>query len=104
MTNLLSTLIGQLRIITFAEGMSYLILLFIAMPLKYFADFPQAVAVFGMIHGVLFVLYIAYVLVSFFVYRWSIGKTLILLVVSVIPFGNFWADKRYLNHQAPVEA
>lgn len=104
MSNLISTLLGQLRIITFAEGMSYLILLFIAMPLKYLADFPQAVAVFGMIHGVLFVLYIGYVLVSFFVYRWSIGKTLILLLVSILPFGNFWADRRYLNHQVTVEA
>ncbi|MDQ0926299.1 integral membrane protein [Bacillus atrophaeus] len=69
---MLQTPIGRLRTMGFIEGMSLLILLFIAMPLKYWADLPLAVTIVGSVHGGLFVLYLlvlAYVTLSV---KWSL--------------------------------
>ena len=97
MSPLLKTPLGRLRIIAFAEGMSFLILLFIAMPLKYIWQQPQAVRNFGSLHGLLFVLYILLVVLCSVEYRWKFWKVGILLLISVIPFGTFYADKHYLR-------
>lgn len=93
MSNLtLRSTIGRLRIIGFVEGLSYLVLLGIAMPLKYFAGLPQAVRVVGMAHGLLFVLYVLYVVLAWVEYRWSFKQLGLALLASVIPFGTFYAD------------
>lgn len=95
--NVFRSSLGRLRLIAFAEGISFLILLFIAMPLKYALNYPDAVRYFGMAHGVLFVGYVFLVMACHLEYRWRFSKTLALLLLSVIPFGNFYADKRYLR-------
>jgi integral membrane protein len=97
MLDLLKTALGRLRIIAFTEGVSFLILVFIAMPLKYVWHQPAAVRAFGSVHGALFVLYVLLVVICHVQYRWKIGKTLLLLLISFIPFGNFYADKHYLQ-------
>ena len=97
MIDLLKTPLGHLRIITFAEGISYLVLLFVAMPLKYFAGYPSAVRSFGMIHGVLFVIFVLYVVICLIKYRWGISKAAIIFVASLIPFANFYVDRHYLH-------
>lgn len=97
MLHLLKTTIGRFRVIAFMEGISYLILLFIAVPLKYAWGQPLAVRVLGSAHGFLFVLYILYAFLCKIEYRWSAMKTVILLGISVIPFGNFYADGKYLK-------
>jgi integral membrane protein len=94
MTELFKTHIGRLRIIGFAEGMSYLILLGIAMPLKYLYQLPQTVRITGMIHGLLFVLYVLYVMIVAVAYRWTFRKALLAFLASLVPFGTFWADVR----------
>lgn len=94
MIELLKTQLGRLRIIGFAEGMSYLILLGIAMPLKYVYQLPRAVQITGMIHGVLFILYVLYVILVAVEHRWGFRKIILALVASLIPFGTFWADVR----------
>jgi integral membrane protein len=99
MLDLIKTSLGRLRIIAFTEGVSYLILLFVAMPLKHFWGQPTAVKSFGSVHGLLFVLYILYVVLCKIEYRWSLKKILILLGISIIPFGNFYADKHYLQSE-----
>ncbi len=104
MLSLLKTPLGRLRIIAFAEGMSFLILLFIAMPLKYIWQYPQAVRNFGSLHGLLFVLYILLVILCSIEYRWKFWKVGILLLISVIPFGNFYADKHYLRADDPLNS
>ncbi|MBM6619000.1 DUF3817 domain-containing protein [Bacillus suaedaesalsae] len=86
--------IGRLRIIGFIEGMSYLILVFIAMPLKYWANIPIAVSVTGMLHGVFFVLFILALAHVFFAYRKSFWFGLGGVIASLIPFGTFILDKR----------
>ncbi len=99
MISLLKTTIGRFRAVAFVEGISYLILLFVAVPLKYVWGQPLAVRAFGSIHGFLFILYIWYVFICKVTYNWGIAKTLILLAISVIPFGNFYADGKYLKNE-----
>ncbi|TGE08800.1 DUF3817 domain-containing protein [Hymenobacter fodinae] len=88
------TLLGRLRAVGILEGISFLVLLGIAMPLKYMFEEPAAVRIVGMAHGVLFVLYVLLVLQASLTYSWSWRKVLLALIVSVVPFGTFWADKK----------
>ena len=90
--NLLSTQIGRLRILAFIEGVSFLILLFVTMPLKYGSGMPGPNKVFGMIHGLLFVLYVLAVIQAKIEQDWSVKKMLLALLASIVPFGTFWAD------------
>lgn len=88
----LNTLMGQLRLVAFLEGLSLVLLLFVAMPLKYMADMPAMVRIVGMAHGLLFVAYVGYVLFARSDFKWTWGKTLLALALSIVPFGTFWAD------------
>jgi len=83
----------RFRMIAIAEGVSFLILLLIAMPLKYMFDLPQAVKFVGWVHGALFV---AYIYFAFEVFT-SFKKDLIWLgkafLASIFPFGTFILDR-----------
>lgn len=94
MIDLLKTQIGRLRIIAFVEGVSFLVILFVTMPLKYYANMPQPNKIFGMAHGLLFILYVLAVVQSKIQYEWSFKKTVLALIASIIPFGTFWADAK----------
>ncbi|WP_127585468.1 DUF3817 domain-containing protein [Paenibacillus koleovorans] len=94
-----ATSLGRLRIITLLEGLSYMVLLGIAMPLKYAADLPEAVRVVGSLHGLLFVLYMLAVAHVTFVHRWSIGKVLFAVGAAFVPLGNFLLDRRLLREE-----
>ncbi len=83
------TPIGRLRVVSILEGVSYLALLGVAMPLKYLADRPEAVRVVGSLHGLLALLFIIAVIHVTFVRRWSFARLVTALVASVIPFGAF---------------
>ena len=87
------TQIRAFRIISLAEGISLLVLLFIAMPMKYFMGMPEVVRIVGSIHGGLFVLYVVVLAVIHFTQRWSFLFSLGALVASFIPFGTFVLDK-----------
>lgn len=82
------------------EALSFLVLLFIAMPAKYFFDQPKAVEVVGMIHGVLFVLYIIGTYLMYELLNWRLKTAAIVALCSVIPFGPFYAEKKYLKSTA----
>lgn len=97
--NLLATALGRLRITGFLEGLSFLVLLGIAMPLKYLFHQPEMVRVVGMIHGLLFVLYIMLVIQVTVERRWSFKKLTIALLASLIPFGTFYADAKVFRNQ-----
>jgi len=94
MLELLKTTIGRLRIVGFLEGISYLLLFGVSMPLKYGFDMPGPNKVIGMAHGLLFVLYCFYVIMAKVEYKWPVKTMLIALVASMVPFMTFWADKR----------
>ncbi|MFB4163595.1 DUF3817 domain-containing protein [Alteribacillus sp. JSM 102045] len=96
---MMSSAIGRLRIIGVLEGISFLLLLFLAMPLKYGAGMDVAVTIAGSAHGGLFVLYIAAVLFVWIQRRWSFLRAFIAMTVSVIPFGPFVFDKSLRREQ-----
>ena len=83
------------------EGISYLILLFIAMPLKYFFEIPDAVKYFGWIHGLLFLVFFVILVIAAIKYRWSLVRIGIYLIGSVLPFVPFYLDKK-LKAEYPV--
>lgn len=90
-------LLPTFRIIALLEGLSYILLLFIATPIKYMADDPQYVRLLGMPHGLLFIAYIVIAVLISKDLKWS-NKTLwIVLVAAIIPFGTFYIDKKYLK-------
>jgi integral membrane protein len=81
--------------ISFLEGTSYLLLLFVAVPIKYFLADPQYVKMLGMPHGILFV---AYLVLTFFIKKkmgWTAKTLAVVCLASVIPFGTFYIDKKY---------
>ena len=85
------------RIISFLEGLSYLLLLFIATPIKYLAGDPSYVKLLGMPHGLLFIAYVILAVLLKDTMKWK-GKTFIaVLAASVVPFGTFYIDKKYLR-------
>lgn len=84
----------QFRVLGILEGSSLLVLLFIAMPLKYFMDMPEVVSVVGMIHGILFTVYCVAIIYATFSVRWPFRFTIGAFVVAFIPFGNFILDSR----------
>lgn len=90
-------MIKLFRLITLLEGSSYLLLLFIAVPLKYLMGDESYVKLLGMPHGVLFILYIVFTFIFQKKMKWSLINFLIILVASVIPFGTFYVDKKYLR-------
>lgn len=85
------------RIISFLEGTSYLLLLFIAVPIKYFQGDASYVKMLGMPHGILFMLYLVLAIVLKKEMNWNYKTVGIVLVASVIPFGTFYVDKKYLR-------
>lgn len=94
------TVLGRLRLIGLLEGVSFLVLLGIAMPLKYVAGMPEAVRLVGWAHGVLFVLYVALAMHASNVHGWSLPRLLGTFAASVLPFGPFVVDRRLRREQA----
>jgi len=86
--------IRNLRILGNIEGVSYLILLGIAMPLKYWWGIPLAVKVVGMAHGILFVAYCLLLATCMKKHAWSFLFGLYLFVATLIPFGTFITDRK----------
>ena len=85
------------RLITLLEGLSYILLLFIAVPVKYWGGDDAYVKLLGMPHGLLFMLYLVLALLLKDDYQWNRRDTLIVCLASVIPFGTFYVDKKYLR-------
>ena len=96
----LNTTLGRLRIIGWWEGVSFLVLLGVAMPLKYFADAPQAVRIVGMAHGILFILYVLATIQAALDRDWSWKRTALVLLASVLPAGPFVVDAKILREEA----
>lgn len=85
------------KIISVLEALSFLILLGIAMPLKYITGIPEPVSVFGMAHGILFILYILGAFVMKKKINWPLQTLLIVILCSILPFGPFYIERKYLS-------
>jgi integral membrane protein len=90
-------IIQRFRSVAIAEGWSFLVLLFIAMPLKYWADLPMAVKVVGWAHGVLFIWYWIAAVPLFTKLKWDVERIIGLGFASILPFGTFVMERKWLR-------
>lgn len=97
----LKTSIGRLRVIGFWEGVSFLVLLGVAMPLKYVWGEPAAVRVVGMAHGILFILYVWAAIQAALEHNWTWRRAGVVLVASLLPAGPFVVEARLLRAASP---
>ncbi|MCB0489931.1 MAG: DUF3817 domain-containing protein [Cyclobacteriaceae bacterium] len=86
-----------LRLWGIAEGISYLLLLGVCMPLKYVMDIPEPTFFVGMAHGILFIAYCFWVLLVGFGLKWGYANIFWSLIASILPFGTFVADRRIFS-------
>lgn len=89
------SLINIFRVTAFLEGVSYILLLFIATPIKYFGDDPQYVKMLGMPHGILFMLYVILAFMLKQENEWFKSNFKMVLLASIIPFGTFVLERKY---------
>ena len=91
-------MVSIFRNIALLEGLSYIILLFIGVPLKYLLNNDWVVKLLGMPHGILFIAYIIFSLILYKKMKWSNLDLIIILSASLIPFGTFYIDRKYLKY------
>ncbi len=96
--------IKTLRWVGFLEGISFLLLLFIAMPMKYMFDNPILVKYVGMGHGVLFIAFLVVLFVVCEKQKWSLKMFILGLIASILPFGPFVFDAKLKKMEQPVQA
>lgn len=90
-------MINIYRLTAFLEGVSYILLLFIAVPIKYLLNEALYVKILGMPHGILFIAYILFSIISKIKYNWTYRKFLFISIASLVPFGTFYVDNKYLK-------
>lgn len=83
------------------EGISYLALFGITMPLKYWAEIPGPNKIVGYAHGVLFILFIVLSIVVCYTKKWGVKRVLIFSVASLLPFATFYIEEKYLKPVTP---
>lgn len=94
------SLFNSFRVVALLEGLSYILLLFIAVPIKYLGDDPMYVKILGMPHGILFLAYIVLAIMVGQELKWNTKTLWIVLVASIVPFGTFYIEKKYLKNKA----
>ena len=90
-------MINIYRLTAFLEGVSYILLLFIAVPFKYLLYEPVYVKILGMPHGILFIAYILFSIIAKIKYNWNFRKFLVISIASLVPFGTFYVDNKYFK-------
>lgn len=89
------------RAVSLAEGVSWLLLLFIAMPLKYGFGEPAGVRILGRVHGGLFVLFLITLALAATEHEWKFPKVARAVVAAMLPFGAFWLERRLREESKP---
>jgi integral membrane protein len=103
MIQLLKTKVGRLRILGFLEGVSLLVLIFVAVPLKYYLGNPNLSKTLGPIHGAIFVLFLLNTLSVGIEQKWKFKTTTWkVLAACFIPFGTFYIDSKILKNLSDV--
>jgi integral membrane protein len=101
---MLKTSIGRLRAIGLVEGVSFLLLLGVAMPLKYFAGIPQAVTIVGWLHGLLFIAFCMALAQAHQDAKWSAWRSATVVIAALLPFGPFVIDKKLREQDNALRA
>lgn len=98
MTQLLKTKIGWLRILGFLEGTTLIVLVFVAVPMKWIWNNPSLVKSLGPVHGTIFLLFVALLFAVAKQQNWQFKTTTWkLLLACFIPFGTFYVDSKILS-------
>jgi len=98
MKKYLNTSVGRLRLLGLLEGLSLIILVFIAVPVKYMGQNPGLVKAIGPIHGVLFLLFVINAISVSISQQWKFSEvTWKVLISCLIPFGTFYVDRKILS-------
>jgi len=92
---MLTTSLGRLRLISFIEGISYLLLIFVGMPLKYGMGIRSVNYFLGMSHGVLTMIFVLLLFIAFADKCISFVNAIKVFAASMVPFGAFWAEKQF---------
>lgn len=95
----LSRTLNTFRTIAFWEGVSFVVLIFVGMPLKYFADLAIATKLIGWPHGILFILYVIYLVISARKANWSAARIALFFLAALIPFAAFYAERSVKKEQ-----
>lgn len=103
MFNLIKTNIGRLRLLGYIEGISLLLLIGVAVPLKYYLHSPHITRIPGSIHGALFLLFIFNTISVAIEYNWKAELIFKVIIACVIPFGTFYIDHKILKNIQPVD-
>ena len=82
------------RVLAYTVGVGLVILVLVAVPLKYFADSPTLVAIVGPLHGVLYMVYLVAAVNLAFRSRWSPVKTVLVMLAGTVPFVSFVAERK----------
>jgi integral membrane protein len=85
------------KYLAIVEGYSFVLILFLTMPLKYLGGVLLPNKIMGMAHGFLFLGYVVVAIVLSQLLKWNFKKLLIVLAMSVVPFGTFWMEETYLK-------
>jgi integral membrane protein len=88
------SLLRRLRLLGLAEGVTLLLLLFIAVPLKHFAALPQATAIMGPVHGLVFLAYAVTLVESITAGGWTRRDAWMAGIACLVPFGPLFSDRR----------
>lgn len=93
MNKIFATALNRLRFVGILEGISYIVLI-ICSVIKRLFEKPEVIKIPGMIHGVLFILFVIVLIDAHVTYKWTIKKSILAFVASLLPLGNFWADAK----------
>lgn len=96
--------VSRLRRIALVEGVSFLVLLLIAMPLKYLAGLPIAVKIVGWVHGALFIVFAVILLGVKLNCRWTLGRSALVFMAALLPFGPFVLARRMAGYEREAAA
>ncbi|WP_020575772.1 DUF3817 domain-containing protein [Actinopolymorpha alba] len=99
----MSRLLTAYRVLAYTTGVVLIALVFVAMPLKYVGDNPGPTAVIGQLHGFLYLVYVVVVLLLAYSRRWSIWRTLAVMLAGTIPFAAFFAERRVAAGEQAIE-
>jgi integral membrane protein len=87
------------RLVGILEGISYLLLFALSMPLKYWAGIGEPNIYIGYLHGSLFIVYLVLAVVNWRLKNWKLNILFYLTLASLLPFGTFYLDEKFLRHQ-----
>jgi integral membrane protein len=90
-------IVRTFRFVSLAEAASFLLLLLVAMPMKYLGDMPVAVSITGAAHGVLFLAYVGLVFAARGVLGWDVKRTVLALIASVLPVAPFFVERHWIK-------